>query len=214
MSKLTKPYLVGITGGSASGKTLFLKELENLFSKNELCFLSQDNYYHPTEHHTKDTNGKVNYDLPSCIDLDAFKKDILKLSNNEIIQLREYHFQHDEQFGNWTEIFPAPIIIVEGLFIFSEKEIFKQFDLKIFIDANEEERLKRRIKRDVIERNIPHDDVIYQWQNHVKPAYEQFLLPHKEKADIVINNSVHFKNSLIVIEDHFRMILKQTINSN
>jgi len=214
MSEHTKPYLVGITGGSASGKTRFLKELGNLFKKGELCFLSQDNYYKPAEHHTKDSLGHINYDLPSCIDLDAFKADILKLSNMESIKLQEYRFQHDEQFGKWIEIFPSPIIIVEGLFIFYEKEIFKQFDLKIFIDANEEERLQRRIKRDTIERNISHEFVLYQWKNHVKPAFEQYLLPHKEKADLIVNNNEHFNNSLKVIEDHFRIILKQTQNVN
>jgi uridine kinase len=208
-----KPYLVGITGGSASGKTRFLNELGQLFNKNEICFLSQDNYYKSTEHHTKDENGHVNYDLPSCIDLDAFKTDIIKLCNNEPVKRREYRFQHNEQLGKWLEYLPAPIIIAEGLFIFYEKEIFKQFDLKIFIDASEDVQLERRINRDTNERNISREFILYQWKNHVKPAFEQYLLPYKEKADVVINNNKHFNNSLKVIEDHFRMILNQAQNT-
>jgi uridine kinase len=74
--------------------------------------------------------------------------------------------------------------------------------------------LQRRIKRDTIERNISHEFVLYQWKNHVKPAFEQYLLPHKEKADLIVNNNEHFNNSLKVIEDHFRIILKQTQNVN
>ena len=208
MVKLTKPYLVGITGGSASGKTRFLNELKELFNSNELCFMSQDNYYHATDHHTKDINGEINYDLPGCIDLEAFRNDVLKLCAHETVKRKEYRFQHEQQFGNWLEFFPAPIIIVEGLFIFYEKELFKQFDLKIFIDADEDIRLQRRIHRDTIERNIPHDFVMYQWKNHVKPAFDEFLLPHKEKADMIVNNNEHFNNSLKVLEDHFRKILE------
>jgi uridine kinase len=205
----SRPYLVGITGGSASGKTRFLKELGTIFNKNEVCFLSQDNYYRSNENHVKDENGHINYDLPTCIDLDAFRNDILKLCKHELVKRREYRFQHQEQRGNWLEFCSAPIIIAEGLFIFYEKDIFKQFDLKIFIDASEEVQLKRRIKRDTTERNISHEFVLYQWENHVKPAFEQYLLPYKDKADIVINNNEHFNNSLKVIEDHFRSILNQ-----
>jgi uridine kinase len=209
MSKLTKPYLVGITGGSASGKTRFLNELGSLFNQNEVCILSQDNYYKTHNNHVKDELGHINYDLPSCIDLDAFHDDILKLCNNEIVKRREYRFQHEEQHGEWLEFYPAPIIIVEGLFIFYKEEIFKHFDLKLFIDASEELQLQRRIKRDTMERNIPHDFVLYQWKNHVMPAFEQYLLPYKEKADMIINNNDHFNNSLKVVEDHFRSRLKQ-----
>ena len=208
MNKLAKPYLVGITGGSACGKTRFIKELGNLFSNEDISFLSQDNYYKPAEHHTRDINGHINYDLPTCLDLDAFKTDILKLCNHEIVRRREYLFQHNEQFGKWIEIFPAPIIIVEGLFVFYEKEIVERFDQKIFIDVDEEIRLQRRIKRDTTDRNVSEEFVIYQWKNHVKPAFEKYLLPHKEKADMVLNNDENFNNSLKQMEDHFRMILK------
>ena len=155
-------------------------------------------------------NGHVNYDLPGCIDLDAYKTDLIKLCNHEAVKRREYRFQHDEQHGNWLNFYPAPIIISEGLFIFYEDDIFKHFDLKLFIDAREEVQLQRRLKRDTDERNIPADFVLYQWENHVKPAFEQYLLPFKEKADIVINNNEHFNNSLKVVEDHFRVILKNS----
>lgn len=201
------PYIVGITGGSASGKTQLLNELGLLFNKKQVCFLSQDNYYKSSEHHTKDKNGQINYDHPNCIDLLAFKNDILKLSYHENVMRREYRFQHNEQYGNWIEFVSAPIIIVEGLFIFSEKEIYKLLDLRIFIDADEYIQLQRRINRDTIERNIPLDFVLYQWENHVKPAFEQYLLPYKEKADMVINNNEDFKKDLKIIEDHFKMIL-------
>ncbi|MEI6507955.1 MAG: uridine kinase [Bacteroidota bacterium] len=213
MSNSRKPYIVGITGGSATGKTKFLYELGALFSQNEVCILSQDNYYKSNDYHTKDENGHINYDLPTCIDLDAFHADIQKLCNNEVVKRREYRFQHETQQGEWLEFYPAPVIIIEGLFIFYKEEIFNSFDLKIFIEANENIQLERRLKRDTVERNISADYVLYQWENHVKPAFELYLLPYKEKADMIINNNSHFNNSLKVVEDHFRCILKNKSNT-
>jgi uridine kinase len=204
-----KPYIVGITGENASGKTKFLQELGAIFNQTEVCILSQDNYYKTVEHHTKDENGQVNYDLPECIDLDAFKSDIQKLINNEVVKRREYRFQHEEQHGEFLEFYPAPIIIVEGLFIFYKEDIFEHFDLKIFIDADEDIQLQRRLKRDTAERNISADYVLYQWKQHVMPAFVQYLLPYKQKSDIIINNNQHFNISLKVVENHFREMINQ-----
>lgn len=203
-----KPYLVGISGGSASGKTRFLNELGSLFQPKELCIISQDNYYKTANHHKPDANGHINYDLPECIDLDTFSNDLQQLSEGHTIRARQYHFQHEEQFGDWLEFNPAPIIIAEGLFLFYREDLFRQFDLKVFIEANEDIKLSRRMNRDTRERNIPAEFVLYQWENHVTPAYQQYLLPYREKADLIINNNSHFGNSLKVVEDHFRRILE------
>jgi uridine kinase len=207
-----KPYLVGVTGGSASGKTSFLRELGTLFSKEEVCILSQDNYYKPANMQPKDQNGNINYDLPECIDLDGFKNDMLKLSEWQDVKRREYRFQHEEQMGEWITFPSAPIVIIEGLFIFYREDISKHFNLKIFVEAEEERQLQRRIKRDTQERNIPEDYVHYQWENHVMPAFREYLAPYKSSADIIINNNDHFFNSLKVVEDHFRWILLQSKN--
>lgn len=204
----TKPYIVGITGGSASGKTRFLNQLSTTFSRKEVCVLSQDNYYKSAHEQVRDEQGHINYDLPEGIDLDEFRNDILKISQGEVVKRREYRFQHEEQRGEWLEFSPAPIVIIEGLFIFYRNDIFNQFDLKIFIDAQDEIKLNRRLTRDTAERNIPADFVLYQWENHVMPAYRQYLLPYKEQADMIINNNTHFNNSLKVVEDHFQMLLK------
>ncbi len=203
------PYIVGITGGSASGKTTFLKELGNLFGKDEVCILSQDNYYKPVGSQARDENGQINYDLPEGIDLDAFFEDILLLKSGQIAKRREYRFQHEEQMGDWLTFYPAPILIVEGLFIFYRSDISEHFDLRLFIEVHEETQLQRRLVRDTTERNVPADYVQYQWTNHVMPAYRQYLEPYKEAADIIINNNNHFDNSLRVVADHFRRILQQ-----
>lgn len=207
MKKQTFPYLVGISGGSASGKTSLLKEIGTLFNPSQVCILSQDNYYKTVNHQEKDPNGHINYDLPTCIDLDAFYQDIVSLKNGQTVKRQEYRFQHQQQQGDWLEFKPAPIIIIEGLFVFYRNDISSLFNLKVFVEAQEHLQLERRLKRDTEERNIPADFVHYQWQNHVMPAYRQYLEPYKQQADIIINNNTHFSNSLKVIEDHFRWML-------
>jgi len=203
-----KPYIIGVTGGSASGKTSFLHQLGKLFSQDEVCILSQDNYYKPAAVQTTDGNGFINYDLPECLDLDAFYQDMLLLKEGKDVNRREYRFQHEDQMGDWLHFKSAPIIIIEGLFIFYRSDISSHFNLKIFVEAQEHLQLERRLKRDTQERNIDADFVQYQWINHVMPAYRKFLEPYKSKADIIINNNEHFLNSLKVVEDHFRWLLK------
>jgi uridine kinase len=202
------PYIVGVTGGSASGKTSFLKQIGCLFDKTEVCILSQDNYYRPMEAQPLDEKGNINYDLPECLDLDAFHDDMLLLKEGKDVKRREYRFQHEEQLGDWIHFSAAPIVIIEGLFIFYREDISEHFNLKLFVEAQEHLQLERRLKRDTQERNIPADYVQYQWANHVMPAYRQYLEPYKTKADIIINNNEHFGNSLKVVEDHFRWLLE------
>lgn len=205
-----RPYLVGISGGSASGKTRFLKALSEQFAFKDVCIVSQDNYYKPALEHARDENGHINYDLPQCIDLDRFYTDLHALMTGKSIEIQEYRFQHKEQFGRTLTLAPAPIIITEGLFIFYEERIRNLFDLKIFIEANTEIQYKRRLKRDTEERNIPADFVKYQWDMHVMPAFNEFLFPYKELADVVINNNYNFDNSLQVMKNHFQSILRHS----
>ena len=205
----TAPYLVGISGGSASGKTRFLQSLQELFSRDELCIVSQDNYYRSSEHHIYDENGHVNFDLPECIDYAQFISDLHQLKSGKAVERKEYTFQLQEEDRTTLRFEPARIIVIEGLFIFWFEEIFRLLDLKVFIDAADDVKLERRIRRDTSERGIPYDQVIYQWKNHVLPAYEKYLLPFKNAADMIVNNNEHFNNSLRVIENHFRVVLQE-----
>lgn len=200
-------YLVGITGGSASGKTSFIKALRDAFPAQELSLISQDNYYRGAEFHVRDEQGEINFDLPECIDYEAFFEDLEKLRSGQVVRRPEYLFQITGREAGFIEIQPARIIVVEGLFIFYFERIFRLLDLKLFIDAADDVKLERRLLRDTSERGIPREQVIYQWDNHVLPAYEKYLFPFKNAADIVINNNEHFLNSLEVLKNHFRQIL-------
>ena len=192
-------YTVGITGGSASGKTFFLKSLLKEFSENEICLISQDNYYREQKYVPKDENGVENYDLPETIDFDLYASHITDLQNGKEVRHKEYVFNNPDVVPEILVFKPTPIIVVEGLFVFHAKEVSKLLDLKVFIDAKEHIKIKRRIIRDNNERGYDLADVLYRWENHVAPTYEKFIEPTKYDADIVINNNSHFENGLEIL---------------
>lgn len=193
---MTKSYTIGITGGSGSGKTFFLKNLEDRFTSNELCLISQDHYYHPREMQQHDDRGIKNFDLPESIDYKQFQQDIQTLKRGEILKKKEYTFNNPSVTPKILEFKPAPVIIVEGLFVQYFPEIEKELDLKIFIEAKDHVKLSRRIKRDKEERGYDLQDVLYRYENHVMPVYETLIKPLKHRADIVIPNNSHFNRAL------------------
>ncbi|MGY6561832.1 MAG: uridine kinase family protein [Luteibaculaceae bacterium] len=199
-----KPYLVGISGGSGSGKTTFIKALQQAMPQNSLALVSQDNYYHPRHKQPKDSEGRINFDLPSSINHVDFIADMKCLAEGKTIQKLEYTFNNPNKAPEFIEVQPAPIIVMEGLFIFHFEEIKDQLDLKIYIDVKEEIKLNRRIMRDAKERGYPEDSVRYQWNNHVMPSYKQFLYPYKSEMDIVIPNNRKFDLGLEIVVNYLK----------
>ncbi len=199
-----KPYLVGITGGSASGKTRFLTQLVNNIDKQHVCLLSQDNYYLDRDLQPIDENGVQNFDLPQSIDGEAYARDILALKNGKKVVRKEYTFNNPKVKPKMLEFNPAPIIVVEGIFVLYYPEVAKLLDLKIFIDAKEHLKLKRRIIRDNEERGYDLEDVLYRYEKHVHPTYEQYIEPYKGDADLIIPNNSDFDNALDVVSTHLQ----------
>ena len=194
-----KPYLIGITGGSGSGKTSIIHELREMFPEEKLCIISQDEYYHPREKQIWDDAGYQNFDLPESIDHDLFIRDIRKLISGEIVIKSQYNFNNPGKESKSLTFKPAPVIIVEGLFVFYFDDIRNLMDLKIYIDAEDIIKLKRRIIRDATERNYPIEDVLHRYEHHVLPSYRSFIEPFKRQADLVINNHVSYEKSIQVL---------------
>ena len=185
---MEKPYIVGITGGSGSGKTYFLKKLLERLGEN-VCMISQDNYYRDRSVQPKDENGIENFDLPESIDLDTFAKDLSMLKNGETIYRMEYTYNNKEAKPKKLVFSPKPVIIVEGIFILHHEAVKEMLDLKLYIDVKDHIKLTRRILRDRKERGYPLEDVLYRFENHVMPTYERYIQTHRSDADIVINNN-------------------------
>lgn len=196
---MTKPFIIGITGGSGSGKTTILKKIRERFDLDKVCIVSQDDYYRPREEQETDHEGFQNFDLPKSIDKKAFYNDLEKLSNGESIQRQEYVFNNKEAVPKMLTFNPAPVIVVEGLFVLHYRKIRRLLDLKVYVHAKENLKVIRRIKRDRIERGYPLEDVLYRYEHHVLPSFEKYVLPYMEVADIVVNNNETFDNGLEVL---------------
>ncbi|WP_184542206.1 uridine kinase family protein [Mucilaginibacter sp. FT3.2] len=209
---MNKPYFIGIAGGSGSGKTFFLKCFLEHFTASEVCLVSQDDYYIPVAHNmTKEENKLYNFDLPATIDHEHFQQDIRKLLNQETILKHEYTFNNPDVIPKVLEIKPAPILIVEGLFILHFKDISELLDMKVFIDADEDIALQRRLKRDLVERGYSHDDAMYKWVNHVLPAYKDYLLPYKDECDQVITNNGHVADDIMAVTEEISAKLRSKL---
>ena len=204
---MQKPFIIGITGGSGSGKTTFINELKKDFSKKKLCIISQDDYYRPIDKQPVDSKGIEDFDQPKSIDKSAFVNDVKKLIKSKRVKRLEYVFNNKDVKPKTLVFTPAPIIIVEGIFVFHFKKMQPLLDLKIFLDAKENLKVIRRIKRDRLERNYPLDDVLYRYEHHVMPTFEKYILPYRDEADIVVNNNAAMSSGLAVVKGFIRDFL-------
>ncbi|MBC8052314.1 MAG: uridine kinase [Sphingobacteriaceae bacterium] len=208
---MNKPFIVGIAGGSGSGKTFFLNCFLKHFDKSQISLVSQDDYYIPVGEMSAEENKQYNFDLPSTIDKALFLEHINTLIAGETVYKKEYTFNNASATPKLLELKPAPILIVEGLFILHFEEIARILDLKIFLDTEEEIALQRRLKRDLIERGYSEEDILYKWHNHVVPAYREYLLPFKNNCHNVVSNNTQIAEDIIRVSKDISEDLKQKI---
>ncbi len=197
---MEKPYVIGITGGSGSGKTLFLKTLLDSFKSSEVTCISQDDYYRPREYQLVDKNGELNFDRPESIDYEHFASDLKALSEGNVVEKEEYTFNNPNITPKKIVMRPAKVILVEGIFIFHYEKIRELIDLKIFIEAKAYIKLQRRLKRDREERGYDADDVLYKYENHIMPSYQRYIEPYKEIVDLIVPNNKDFTNAIHVLK--------------
>ncbi len=201
---MNKPFIIGICGGSGSGKTSFIRDLRQLFTEEQVCIVSQDDYYLPRENQHRDKNGEFNFDLPKSFNKKKFRHDVQQLIAGHSVTIQEYTFNNPDVVPQFITFKPAPILVVEGLFVFHFKKVSPLFDLKIFINTKENLKVIRRIHRDQVERGYPIEDVLYKYEHHVLPSFERYILPYKDAADIVINNNQDYKRGMAVLEGFLR----------
>jgi len=197
-------YIVGVTGGSASGKSHFLNQLTAEFNESQLCYISQDHYYHPREQQPVDEQGVKNFDTPDSIDFERFVHDIQAVNNGETVTVKEYTYNNPQAEPQILQFKPAPVILVEGIFVFYHQPVAQLLDLRLFIDAQEHIKLSRRITRDREERGYDVDDVLYRYEKHVAPTYLNYIEPFKYTSDLIIPNNQQFDEALAVVVCHLR----------
>lgn len=194
---MAKPIIVGISGGSGSGKTLFMK---NLMSElRDASLLSMDNYYVEISKQKKDAQGIENFDRLESIDHDKYVSDLKKLINGESISFKEYTFNRDEDEAKTITVESRPVILVEGIFVLHVEEIRELLELKLYVEAPHYLMMKRRIIRDANERGYDLEDVLYRYEHHVTPSFKRFIEPSKRWADLIIPNHDNFDVALKVI---------------
>ncbi|MCD6426941.1 MAG: uridine kinase [Caldisericaceae bacterium] len=180
------PKFIGVAGGTGSGKTTVAKLIQERLGKDKTAIISMDSYYKDFPNLSLSERKKINYDHPSAFDIELFKNHLLTLKSGKCVNIPVYSFSKYERTGETIKVCPAPVIIVEGILLFYDEGIRNLFDIKIFIDADSDVRIIRRIRRDVLKRGRDLRSVTQQYLNTVRPMHIQFVEPTKQFADIII----------------------------
>lgn len=182
---MNKPLMIGIAGGTGSGKTTLTKALMKEF-EHLSAVIYHDCYYKPQDHLTLEQRRKTNYDQPEAYDNDLFIEHIEALCRGEAIDCPVYDYTVSTRSTQTVRIEPKEVILVEGILIFNEPRLLEQLDIKLFVDTDADVRILRRIRRDVVERGRSIDSVIEQYLTTVKPMHELYVEPSKRQADLIV----------------------------
>lgn len=180
-------FIIGVTGGTASGKTTLVSKIAEQFSKDEICIISQDAYYKDTTSLTPTERKAINFDHPDAIDFDLLATQMNALKNKETIKQPVYSFITHNRTSVYNYITPKNIVIVEGILICNDQRLLDLFDLTLFVHADANERLRRRIRRDSKERGRNEQEVRERYNKTLKPMHDKYIEPFKEKADIIVH---------------------------
>jgi uridine kinase len=180
--------IIGIAGGTGSGKTTVVNQILNQLPENEVTVISQDSYYKATNDLSYEERTKINFDHPRAIDFDLLVEQLQDLKNNKIIEQPIYSFVTHNRTEDTLKTHPKKVMIVEGILIFNNPDLRDLCDIKIFVHADADERLIRRLKRDIQERGRDLNEVLNRYQDTLKPMHDQFIEPTKNFADMIIPN--------------------------
>lgn len=206
-----QPYIVGICGGSASGKTFFSRQLLARLPESEVTFISLDDYYKPKSQQVHDDEGLVNYDHPESLFLNELERDLGKLIDGESVQREEYTFNDPSRVSRMLTFTPARIIILEGLFVLYDASLRDQINLKVFVHADEHVRLERRLRRDTTERGQTMDQVLGDYSKYVAPMYKEHISPQQRYCDLIVPNNKHMYKALDVMVNHLESVLNNQV---
>ena len=188
--------VIGIAGGTGSGKTTVVNNILQQLNAEGVNVLSQDNYYHDNHHLSLQEREALNYDHPKSIDFELLTKHVKALKKGESIEQPLYSFVTHSRTGDYVTVEPKNVLIVEGILVLTNQELLKEFDLKVFVHADSDERLIIRIRRDTQERGRDLHEVLHRYQTTLKPMHQEFIEPSKNEADLIVPNMR--KNSVAI----------------
>ena len=196
--------IIGICGGTGSGKTTVANRILESVSRDEVIFLQQDSYYRNLDQLPLDYRRKVNFDHPDAIDNDLLVQHLRELKAGRAVELPVYDFKTHTRRPETLPTAPRPIIIIEGILIFNEERLREEMDIKVFVDTPDDIRFIRRLRRDVAERGRTSESVIEQYLATVRPMHMQFVEPSKRHADVIIPEGGHNLVSIALISGRIR----------
>ncbi|NLV89488.1 MAG: uridine kinase [Tissierellia bacterium] len=206
---MKRPLIIGITGGTGSGKSTVSKEIFKLIPEKKIVVIEQDSYYKDQSHLTFEERTKTNYDHPLAFDNELLVQHLKDLLANKPIEKPIYDFEKHTRKKETVTVEPKDIIILEGILILFEEEIRNLLDIKIFVDTDSDVRVIRRILRDIRERGRTLESVINQYMDTVRPAHLQFIEPTKRYADIVIPEGGYNKVAIDIMVAKINSILNE-----
>ena len=178
--------IIGIAGGTGSGKTTVVSRIVNNLAKDSVAIIAQDAYYKDNTDKSFEEREKINYDHPNSIDFNLLLKQLNELKEGKEIQQPIYSYVEHTRTDDFTTIQPKDVVIVEGILVFTNKELRELCDYKIFVHTDADERLLRRARRDIQERGRDIEEVLNRWEDTLKPMHEQFIAPTMKHANIII----------------------------
>jgi len=214
-----RPFLIGVAGGTASGKSTVCKKITEQLGQNEVeqnqkqvVVISMEDFYKPLseDDQLKARKGLYNFDHPSAFDEDFLLRTIEDIKSGRPVKIPSYDIASSTRKDSWKIIHPADVILVEGILVFYFKEIRDLFNMKLFVDTDADTRLSRRVMRDMREMGRDLDQILYQYINFVKPAFEEFCLPTKKYADVIIPRGADNVVAIDLIVQHIQDLLKPT----
>lgn len=198
--------IIGIAGGTGSGKTTVVRKIVNSLKPGEVVLLPQDSYYKDSSHVPAELRQQINFDHPDAFDWPLLLQHIQMLKEGKSIEQPVYHYQTSSRLAETIHVEPRPVIIIEGILALCDPDLRNMMDLKIFVDADPDERLIRVIQRDIVERGRTAEAVMERYTRVLKPMHQQFIEPTKRYADLIIpeggNNEIAIHILKMYIEKH------------
>ncbi|HSK62280.1 MAG TPA: uridine kinase [Pyrinomonadaceae bacterium] len=205
--------IIGISGGTGSGKTTVASRILESVSASEIVFIQQDSYYRNINDLPLDYRNIANFDHPDALDNDLLVNHVRRLKAGEAVELPLYDFKTNTRLNETRHVEPKPIVIVEGILIFADPRLLEQMDIKVFVDTPDDIRFIRRLRRDLAERGRTVESVIEQYTVTVRPMHMQFVEPSKRHADVIIPEGGHNLVSIDLLSGKIRERLANALTT-